>query len=253
MSRFSRPPGDSYLVWSPAESGVRVEYAATLFREVRLESSYGGVDGVLYGVRRPGSVRVVTARREGSASDARLAGLEKVGIFATRERGEVFLTESDLERFEKLESAVVALVIAGTQGGFFVREGGGAIQSFRSHQEFSTAETGAAPEPAPKKMPGSLVFVRGWIKQAWPWIGLAIAALALIPLAAIPRLRFSRPPAALTVREDRPIADRLDARRDLRPPRSKSTMDLSASRFRSPRPSPVSPTHTAAATFRSAS
>ena len=109
-------------IWSPPESPLRIEYAAELFSEVRLE----GATGTLYGLKSKTSVRVSAARCE--------AGLKPVGIFAVRNRGEVFLTEADLERFEKSDSEI-ALVIAGASAGFFVRQRNGSIQSIKSYQE----------------------------------------------------------------------------------------------------------------------
>ena len=90
-------------------------------------------------------------------------GLDPLGIFASRARGQVFLTEEDLGRFEKAD-ACVAMVISGETGGFFVRDKGGSLETVRSYQEFS--------------IHGQPVAV---VKRKiiwWPWAAL----LALAPL-----------------------------------------------------------------------
>ena len=61
-----------------------------------------------------------------------------MGVFFSRIRGEVFLTETDLAFFNEHQSEV-ALVVAGDRAGFFVREADGSIQTVRSHEEFSIA------------------------------------------------------------------------------------------------------------------
>ncbi len=136
-----------------------------------------GVDafGVLYGVRHAQTIRLVATRGR--------AGLDPLGIFAARVRGEVFLTEEDLERFEKA-GAAVALVISGENGGFFVRDAAGSIEAVRSYQEFSIH----APAPAP---PLVKVMKRRW---TWAW------SLALLPLLFfIPR---HPRPLEINLRED---------------------------------------------------
>ena len=114
--------------WAAPESPFRIEYSPALLREMRISS--GGVDafGVLYGVRHGDTIRLVSTRGR--------AGLDPLGIFACRVRGQVFLTEEDLERFEKAD-ACVAMVISGETGGFFVRDTHGSIEAVRSYQEFS--------------------------------------------------------------------------------------------------------------------
>lgn len=175
-------------VWFPRQSPVRIEYSAGLLREVRLESATGNGDGVLFGVRHGDQVRVVAARRAPDPKDPRLAGLDPVGIFAVRIRGEVFLTEPDLERFEKNQDAnAVALVLAGTKGGFFVREAGGSIQTIKSYQEFSLAET----EPAKPKClvePPKFLLEKPRARL-WPWFVLGCSGLAAIAVMASPYLR----------------------------------------------------------------
>jgi hypothetical protein len=170
MSRLARRPGGPALIWAPPESPLRIEYSPALLREVRAAS--GGVDafGVLYGVRHGQTVRVVATRGRG--------GLEPVGVFASRVRGQVFLTEEDLQRFEKAD-ACLALVIAGERGGFFVRDAGGSIETVRSHEEFS--------------LRAPIVVAR---KRNWRW---ALVSIALIPLLFL--YRTPHPPLALTLQE----------------------------------------------------
>jgi len=129
--------------------------------------------GALYGVRHGDTIRVVSARGR--------AGLDPVGVFASRVRGHVFLTEEDLERFEKAEASV-ALVISGESGGFFVRDAAGSIETVRSYEEFSL---NAAPaKPVVKKRP-------------WHWE----ASVLLLPLLFfIPHKQ--PPPLALNLEEE---------------------------------------------------
>ncbi|HML18558.1 MAG TPA: hypothetical protein VK419_16120, partial [Bryobacteraceae bacterium] len=149
MSRFARLHGVQFRVWSPPGSPVRIEYSSALLRQVHIEAAHGDALGTLFGIRIDGGFRVVAARvstgEDAHKNDPLLAGLEPVGIFAARVRGEVFLTESDLER---LENRAVALVVAGENAGFFVREADGSIQAIQSYQEFP------APRPAQLRKPG---------------------------------------------------------------------------------------------------
>jgi hypothetical protein len=158
--------------WAPPESPFRIEYSTSLLQEV--SSASAGVDafGVLYGVREGDTLRVVATRGR--------AGLEPIGIFASRVRGEIFLTEEDLQRFVKSE-ALVAMVVAGENGGFFVCDAGGAIETVQSYEEFPIVDQ--APVAAVKKRPG-----------VWA------ACLALIPLLFV-FYRPHHPEPALTLNE----------------------------------------------------
>jgi hypothetical protein len=169
MSRFARHHSASFRAWAPSKSPFRIEYSPTLLREVQI--SNGGVDafGVLYGVRLGNTIRLVAARGR--------TGLEPVGIFASRVRGKVFLTEEDLERFEKAD-AYVALVISGEKGGFFVRDTEGFIETLRSLEEFFIH---APTAPVAKQ-------------RRWPW------ALSLLALPIF-FYRPHHPQPALTLRE----------------------------------------------------
>ncbi len=163
MSRFSQVPGKKFRVWSPPESPVRIEYLPGLFQEA-LEAG----SGTLYGHIAEKTIRITSANGGGSA----------LGIFSARDRGEIFLTEDDLERFES-KDAKVALVIASGRAGFFVRQADGSIQSIRSHQEV------AAPNPERRR-----------------WTRLPAAALSLVVVALTAAWALRQPPLAISIRED---------------------------------------------------
>ncbi|HEV1286315.1 MAG TPA: hypothetical protein VNU44_13425 [Bryobacteraceae bacterium] len=176
MSRFARLQTGPVRTWAPPESPFRIEYASALLREVRLAGALIDSFGVLYGARHGATIRLVSTRGR--------AGLDPVGIFASRVRGHVFLTEEDLERFEKAEASV-AMVISGETGGFFVRDAAGSMETVRSYQEFSLTA------PAP-----SVAIAKPLVKKRrWHWA----ASLVLLPLLYfIPH----KPPAALALKLD---------------------------------------------------
>jgi len=179
MSRFSRLQTGPVRSWSPPESPFRIEYSPALLREVRMAGALIDAFGVLYGVRHGETIHLVATRGR--------AGLDPVGIFASRVRGHVFLTEEDLERFEKAE-ATVALVISGESGGFFVRDASGSIETVRSYQEFSLTAAPAPPGPVAKPV------IRN---RRWHWA----ASVLLLPLLyLIPHQQL--PPLALHLDED---------------------------------------------------
>lgn len=183
MGRFHRSRAASCLVWAPRQSAVRIEYSNEVVREAgRLER------GVLYGTRKGATVRVAAARREQSVTgDPRLAGLDLLGTFASRPRGEVFLTDPDIQHLE-LTGGSIALVVAATKAGFFVYEPDGTIQTIKSYQEFSIAPW--APAPKTRK------------PRTW-WIAAACAALILASASAMMWRDFTRTrPLGLILRED---------------------------------------------------
>jgi hypothetical protein len=174
MSRFARLHGGPVRTWAPPESPLQIEYAPALLREIRIAGA--GIDafGILYGVRHGQTIRLVATRGR--------AGLDPLGVFASRVRGEVFLTEEDLERFERAD-ACVALVISGENGGFFVRDAEGSIETVRSYEEFQlNGPIVSRPDPR--------------AKPRWPWA--ALAALVLIPMILY---RPRHPQLALALRE----------------------------------------------------
>jgi hypothetical protein len=192
---------------------LRIEFPPELLHEVRLEGArvvrppplrwtppfnrvVNQSSGLLFGVRHDDEVRVLTARAE--------SGLAPVGIFVCRARGEVFLTDDDLADFEK-HHGILALVIAGGQAGFFVREPDGSVQAIRSHEEFQVADAAAHPvsrETAAVELPRPAP--RWWqARSAWKRVA-ACAGLLAIPAGAFAYLRPLLPhlPIALALRED---------------------------------------------------
>jgi hypothetical protein len=150
----------NYELWAPPKSPVLVEYSLEMLRNIR-------GSGVLFGARQRNRVRVAAAE----TGD----GLDPVGTFVVRPRGEVFLTEADLERFEDFQTpGAVALVVAGRKAGFFVREPGGAIQSVQSYEEFAASEMPVEP--------------RGLNFDFRPlWLWFAVGALALLTALVVLR------------------------------------------------------------------
>ncbi len=177
MSRFARLQGVPIRSWEPPESPLRIEYSPALLREIRIANTAVDSFGVLYGIRRGNTVSLVATRGR--------YGLEPLGVFASRVRGHVFLTEEDLERFERAE-ACVALVISGEKGGFFVRDASGSIETVRSYEEFSI---NAQPAVAPVKV----------AKRRWPW-AWSLALIPLLSLFFIPR--HTQPPLTLKLGDD---------------------------------------------------
>lgn len=186
----------SALTWSSSESPLQIEYSNDLLREVNLQSAGRDSRGTLFGVKHRDHVRVLVARAVVDLKDPALTGLQPVGMFVARVRGDVFLTESDLERFERLEdAALVALVIAGAKAGFFLREADGSIQTIKSYREFALTDA-ASPALAPVGRPPISSHLRR--PRHWTW-GTVAACLGLvaIPLMAAPYLLPLLPPAAL--------------------------------------------------------
>jgi len=205
-----------YRRWCPPQSPLRIEFPPELLHDVRLEGAQRQrrlplrwiprlnrvvtqSSGLLFGVRREAEVRVLTLRAA--------EGLEPVGTFVCRARGEVFLTDDDLANFEKHQAAL-ALVVAGGQAGFFVREPDGSVQAIRSHEEFRVAD--AAPRPAPARIDPATELPspappREWWRVRVPWkrIG-ACAVLLLVPAGAFAYFRPLLPhmPIALSIREE---------------------------------------------------
>jgi hypothetical protein len=115
------------LTWAPPRSPVRIEYSTDILLEVLKASGSGDARGLLFGMRNAKDVWILAA--------SHLSGSAPVGIFVARIRGEVFLTEADLEFFET-QRADLALAIVGAKGGFFVREADGSVQTIQSLEEF---------------------------------------------------------------------------------------------------------------------
>jgi hypothetical protein len=195
---------------------LRIEFPPELLHDVRLMSAQPAralplrwiprlnrvvtqSSGLLFGVRQENEVRVLAAH-----ADKRPDGLSPLGIFVCRARGEVFLTDDDLASFEK-QQGVLALVVAGGQAGFFVREPDGSVQAIRSHEEFRVADAATRPvaeradataeRPAPDRP--------WWGDHVWKRVA-ACAVLFLVPAGAFAYLRplLPRLPIAVALREE---------------------------------------------------
>ena len=158
-----------YRRWAPPASPLIVEFPAELLLELGSAES----SGILYGSRRGREVRV-------TALGAPDEDPEKVGVFVSRIRGEVFLTEPDLA-FLNQQQTGLALVVAGNRAGFFVREPGGAIQTVRSHEEFSIAET-----PLARAAPMAVTVQAGPAAGGKPRARAGRVSHAMLPLMALP-------------------------------------------------------------------
>jgi hypothetical protein len=208
-----------YRRWCPPQSPLRIEFPPELLREVRLEGREPALplprrwrplfnravnqsSGLLFGVQHEDEVRVVTARAR--PGDAIPDGLTPVGTYVCRARGEVFLTDDDLANFERHHS-VLALVVAGGQAGFFVREPDGSVQAIRSHEEFPVADAAAKPASARASAVAELPSPapRGRQQHIWKRAA-ACAGLLAIPAGGFAYLRplLPRLPIALAIREE---------------------------------------------------
>lgn len=193
-----------YRRWAPAQSSVKIEFTPEVLREVRAGCRRPPDRGYLFGKRRGNEVQVVAAIREPKADDPRVAQLEPVGTYASRVRGEVFLTDDDLEQSSRVPDGVV-LVVAGRRAGFFTREPDGSMQGVRSHEEFAVADAAsefALHSPVPK-----LSLEKRW-RLAKPPMGAWKSVLAACALVAVPALgyaylqpRVNLPPIEVSARE----------------------------------------------------
>jgi hypothetical protein len=190
-----------YRRWAPAKSTVKIEFPPDIIHDIRAQS--GDHDcGYLFGRRQGNEVRVFTALRTPQADDPRIAGLEAVGVYIIRVRGEVFLTDADLEQVDRVQNGI-AFVIAGGRAGFFAREANGSMQAVRSHEEFLVAD--AATQAEPLARPGASPRGRHAAlppPSVWKWT-LGIGALLAGPVAAFVYLQplMPRPPLELLLRE----------------------------------------------------
>lgn len=192
-----------YRRWAPQKSPVRIEFPPELLREIRSETTQDHDRGYLFGVRRGDDVRALAARRAPQAGDPGLSGMEPIGVYISRIRGEVFLTDSDLEQVERLD-AKVALVVAGNRAGFFVREADGTIQAVRSHEEFWVADVSSRPEALRRPPAPPPSGPHPWIPPMRPWKwAAAMVALMALPVAGLGYLGplLPQPPLHLTLQE----------------------------------------------------
>ena len=183
--------------WAVAESRLSIEYSLVVIEEIRhavtegfQRLSRGGLEvgGVLYGTHEGSAVRIQAMReivcehargpsfllsdkdraalREQLApgqEDPRLEGMVALGWFLSHTRGEIALTESDLETFNAFFPApwqITLVIRPGRTGfmraGFFVRESDGAVKSERSYLDFSFPDRPAAPDRPARDRGGPL-------------------------------------------------------------------------------------------------
>ena len=205
-----------YRRWCPPQSPLRIEFPPELLHDVRRERPLPArtlprrwiprfnrvvnqSSGLLFGVRHEDEVRVLAASADEGSPD----GLAPLGIFVCRARGEVFLTDDDLASFEK-HQGVLALVVAGGQAGFFVREPDGSVQAIRSHEEFQVADAAAHPSSGTARAELPAPAPRWWqARQGWKRV-VACAGLLAVPVGAFAYLRPLLPhlPIALALREE---------------------------------------------------
>jgi hypothetical protein len=165
--------------WYPPESPWRIDFPEDLPR--RLDP---GTEGLLHG-HVDGSMIQIASSEPGQIASSE-AGGDPVGIYISRARGEVFLTDSDIARFEE-SGVAAALVVAGRKAGFFVQSSDGSLQSICSFEEFSV----------PRARSRRVRIVAGY-KGIF---AAALVLLTVLPLAGIAYLRHPVPPVGLTVRQ----------------------------------------------------
>jgi proteasome lid subunit RPN8/RPN11 len=177
--------------WAVAESPLTIEYSLVVIEEIRhvvtegfQRLSRGGLEvgGILYGTQEGSAVRIqamreiacehargpsfllsdndraaLTEQLARHQEDHRLEGMVAVGWFLSHTRGEITLTESDLETFNAFFPApwqITLVIRPGRTGfmraGFFVRESDGAVKSERSYLDFSFPDRPAAPDRPPR-------------------------------------------------------------------------------------------------------
>jgi len=175
-------PRVQFRQWCPPESPLRIEIAEDLLRNLSAKPDALETLGVLYGQRQGDKIRLVSPELR--------PGLSLLGVSVCRERGEVFLTEFNLEAMEK-HLVPLALVIAGNSAGFFVHAADGTMQTVRSYAEFLIAAP--APTPIPKTP-----------SRNWNWAVAGWMALVALPMVALAYLRPTFP--------QKPITPVLDAR-----------------------------------------
>ena len=208
-----------YRRWCPPQSPLRIEFPPQLLHDIRKESAeppraaplrwlprFNRVvtqsSGLLFGVQQEDEVRVLSARAD--QSDSSSGGLAPIGTFVCRARGEVFLTDDDLANFEK-HQGVLALVVAGGQAGFFVRQADGSVQAIRSHEEFNVADAASRPVAEGMAVADELPApAPRWWQTHLRWKRVAACAgLLAVPAGAFAYLRPLLPilPIALSIRE----------------------------------------------------
>lgn len=187
-------------LWAPSQSPVKVELQTEVLHEVRAQVQSAGERGFLLG-QREGSIIQVTAAAAVLDSDPRLAELDIVGVYVLRPRGEVFLTDDDLEHAESVPNGV-ALVVAGKRAGFFPRQSDGSIQAVRSHEEFTIPEETAEQAVRQSSRPRQTRHPALGPISRWKRIAIAVG-IATGPVVGMAYLQQRMPllPLDVTVRE----------------------------------------------------
>ena len=168
----------AFETWGVGDSPVAIEYSLVVLEEIRqqvsqglLRFSRGGIEvgGVLYGVRDGRKIRIQAVRPipcdhaagpsfalspddraqletqlAEDAQDPHLQGLIRVGWFVSHTRGELTMTQADLEMFSTYfrDPWQVTLVIRPGRGSamraaFFVWEIDGTVRTDHSYKEFN--------------------------------------------------------------------------------------------------------------------
>lgn len=169
--------GTEVGVWTVPGYPVRIEYSRSVLSEIvsevcdAFESYLGGgyeVGGVLYGVREEFTLRILAYRAleiqpprpsfvlsesdsrkldqllEQGLADPELQGMAPLGWYHSHTRSEIFLSEGDLEVYNRHfpEPWQIAMVLHPSEFepvriGFFFREPDGFIRADQSYQEFA--------------------------------------------------------------------------------------------------------------------
>ncbi|MGA2594373.1 MAG: hypothetical protein ABSH32_31110 [Bryobacteraceae bacterium] len=190
-----------FETWSVPEHSARIEYTGAVMDQIRMAAvdgylcvPHGGVEtgGILFGTHDQGVVRVLawrpiaceyskgpsfvlSAKDEAALaealrsyrSDPELAGLEPAGWYHSHTRSEIFLSDVDLDLFQRFfpQPWQVALVVRPASftpslAGFFFREPDGSVRAHCSYLEFPLTAVRAAgpaadetPPPAAERSP----------------------------------------------------------------------------------------------------
>ncbi|MEI9812762.1 MAG: hypothetical protein WDO18_08855 [Acidobacteriota bacterium] len=194
-----------YRRWAPAKSAVKIEFMPDVLHDIRAEARGHHDRGYLFGKHGGNEVRVLAAIRAPQENDPRVTQMEPVGIYISRSRGEIFLTDEDLEQAETVPDGII-LVVAGSRAGFFSWESDGTMQAVRSHEEFTVADAAAYPEsPQPLlKLPRAHAWRHPGLPPVSFWkVALGIGAMLAGPATALTYLqpRMTLPPIEMSLRE----------------------------------------------------
>jgi hypothetical protein len=219
--------------WSTPEIQLTIEYPLEVLDEIRAavcdglqQLAHGGLEvgGVLFGVRRENTTRILTWRPiscehaqgpslrlsardridlarllEVAKTDSDLAGLQPAGWFLSHARSDIFLTQSDQEIFHGFfpEPWQVTLVLrpsksGAARAGFFLREADGSLRSESSYKDF-VAE--------PLHNPGASADGTG---GRWRSLPLELSAPRDRPQSETESVRIVEPPRFLTQKQRAP-------------------------------------------------